>query len=57
MNIYAAAALWLALAYDAIAVLYNKAYEYIAKTSGASEDTPSGDDTAEADNTDEVPEM
>ena len=42
-------ALWLALVYDALAVLYSYCYENITKTPGASEEPEAGSD--------EVPQM
>ena len=50
-------ALWLALVYDALAILYNKLYEYISKTSGAPEDAEADGRQAPASPSDEVPEM
>lgn len=51
-------ALWLSLLYDALALLYNTAYEHITKTDGAPEDADADeDDYAPASATDEVPEM
>lgn len=56
--ISAYAAMWLALLYDALALLYNSAYESITQTDGASEDAEAGqDESATAPATDEVPKM
>ena len=57
------AAMWLALALDALAVIYNKAYEKITKNPGAAESADpegssgSGQDGLEAGPADEVPQM
>lgn len=52
------AALWLALLYDALALLYNTAYEHITQTNGASADAEAdGENPGPATATDEVPEM
>ena len=52
------AALWLALIYDALALLYNTAYEHSTKTNGASADAEAdGENPGPATATDEVPEM
>ena len=50
------AALWVAVLYDALALLYNRFYEYITEADGASEDAPadSGENTETGDS-DEVP--
>ena len=56
--ISAYAALWLSLLYDALALLYNNAYEYITKTDGTAEDAEADEDEySEASATHEVPEM
>lgn len=49
-------ALWLALAYDALAVSYNRAYDKLLQTHDTSEDAEAGDAGPEAD-ADEVPPM
>lgn len=41
------AALWLALGYDAAAALYNRAYEYISKTNGASTGANASDNNSD----------
>ena len=53
--ILAYCALWLALAHDALATLYNKAYEQLSQTDGTPE-TPEACH-AEGSGTDEVPQM
>jgi len=51
-------ALWLALLYDALAGIYNRAYESITQTDGASKDDEAGqDEPAQAPGSDEVSEM
>ena len=51
-------ALWLALLYDALALLYNSAYESISETNGASTDAEAGEgESATASTADEVPKM
>ena len=49
-------ALWLALAYDALALTYNKLYEYITKADGTSEDATTNNNGSPS-NADEVPEV
>ena len=56
--ISAYAAQWLALLYDALALLYNSAYESITKTDGASEDAEADTGESSASSAaDEVPKM
>ena len=50
------AALWLALLYDALALIYNSAYESITETNDTSKDAEAGADDTEA-TADEVPQM
>ena len=56
-------AMWLALALDALAVIYNKAYEKITQNPGAAEDAgpegspDSGEDSVKAGSPDEMPKM
>ena len=47
--------LWLALAYDALASLYNRLYEQFTEASGVSEDAPSSD--SEEASADEMPDV
>lgn len=55
--LFSYAALWLTLILDALTLLYNKVYEIITETDGASEDaaTDNGETGGETD--DEVPQM
>ena len=51
-------ALWLALLYDALALLYNYAYESISETNGTPEDAEADKgEPSEASAADEVPQM
>ena len=49
-------AMWLAMAYDAVAVLYNRIYESISKEAGATEDADTEQPSASGDS-DAMPEM
>ena len=55
--LFAYLSLWLVLLHDALALLYNKLYEYITKASGSPQDAAPDSYDAPAPNEDEVPEV
>ena len=50
-------ALWLSLAYDAVAIIYNKLYEYLSEASDTSEDSAAHSGEPAPGNADEVSEV